>query len=151
MADVDTTAWFEALLKSAEDRTSALESAHRQARDGGFLAKLTLHKYQCLRGCQLATVFRAGGATLCAVRDYKYSPGLNLAQSVPEARAKNTIDGDRHWPAHVYDVDEIAEWGEGTGMSVNCRHYRGLLEGTRVLNDVASATPGHPGKPTRLH
>ena len=53
---------------------------------------MTLHRYICRRGCGIATVFRVGGVTVCAVRDYKLSPGLNERESTPAARAKKTID-----------------------------------------------------------
>ncbi len=141
---------FAELLKRTEERADAMESLYRALADQGLLSKVTLHRYQCKRGCQIATVFRAGSTTLCAVRDYKYSRGLNAAQSVASARAKNTLDGDRWWPSHVYDVEEIADWGPETGMQVACRHYRGLLAGGAVLDDVRGVTPGKPNKPTRL-
>lgn len=148
--DLDLSAWFAAIVAAHDERSDAIQDAYQQLRDTGLLSRVTVHRYMCQRGCQIATVFRTGGSTLCAVRDYKYSPGLNKSQSVESARMKNTLDGDRHWPAHVYDVDELAEWGENTGMSVACRHYRGVLNGARVLADSRDAKPGHPGKPTRL-
>lgn len=156
MNDAEMGEWFATLLQSTDDRSDALQQAYQQLRDitdargVPLLNRVTLHRYQCARGCQIATVFRAGQTTLCAVRDYKYSPGLNAKQSVEAAREKNTLDGDRHWPSHVFDVDSIAEWGEGTGMSVTCRHFRGTLSGARVLRDIANASPGKPGRPTRL-
>lgn len=156
MDETDLNEWFSALMQSADDRTDALQRAYQALRDTNdsrgvpLLNRVTLHRYQCARGCQVATVFRAGQTTMCVVRDYKYSPGLNDTQSVESARAKNTLDGERHWPPHVFDVDSIAEWGEGTGMSVTCRHYRGVLSGARVLRDVADVSPGKPRKPTRL-
>ena len=142
--------WFAALLRGHDDRVDAIQTAYQQLRDAGLLSKVELHRYMCTRGCQLAIVFRAAGTNLCAVRDYKYSPGLNASQSVASARIKNTLDGERHWPSHVYDVDSLAEWGEGTGMSVVCRHYRGVLSGARVLADIGGVLPGRGGKPTRL-
>lgn len=156
MDETDLNEWFTALMQSADDSADALQRAYQALRDTNdsrgvpLLNRVTLHRYQCTRGCQIATVFRAGQTTLCAVRDYKYSRGLNAAQSVQSAREKNTLDGDRHWPSHVFDVDSIAEWGEDTGMSITCRHFRGTLSGARVLRDVADASPGKPGRPTRL-
>ena len=38
------------------------------------------------------------------------------------ARARNTLDGERHWPGHTYDVDELAESGPDVGFDVICRH-----------------------------
>jgi len=138
-------------LETAEDSRLARERVYETLRDHpGWLANLTVHKYMCMRGCQLARAFRVGGLTLLAVRDYKYSPGLNLQLSVEAARDQNTLDGERHWPSHVYDMDELAQWGDEAGAAVVCRHYRGMLTGRRVLTDCGNATPGRPGKPTRL-
>lgn len=148
--------WWDQLIRSTDDREEAAQRAYQHLtnltdREGvSYLAKVTLHTYICSRGCKIATVFRAGKNTLCAVRDYKYSPGLNERQSVEAARAKNTLDGNRHWPGHVFDVDQIAEWGESTGISMNCRHYRGVRSGAQILKDIGRAVPGRPGKPTRL-
>jgi hypothetical protein len=142
--------WFRDLVRKNHDRNQALQDAHQHLANAGLLSRVTLHRYMCKRGCQLATVFRVGGTTLCAVRDYKYSPGLNEARSVPTARAKNTLDGDRWWPSHVFDVDQLARWGDDAGMSMNCRHYRGTVTGRAVLEAVDGVKPGHQNKPTIL-
>lgn len=156
MNEQDIDSWFAMLVGSAEDHADAIQRAYQALRDTKdargvpLLNRVALHRYQCHRGCQIAIVFKAAGRVMCAVRDYKYSPGLNEKQSVESARSKNTIDGDRHWPSHVYDVTSLADWGDGTGMSLACRHYRGLLSGAQVLRDVAGVEPGSPRKPTRL-
>ncbi|WPU08089.1 hypothetical protein [Pseudarthrobacter oxydans] len=144
---------FASLLSQMEDRAAAMEELHRQLKQRGLLANVTLHKYMCKRGCQIATAFMAGGMILCAVRDYKYSPGLNEQASVPAARERNTLDGDRHWPGHVYDVAQLEQFSVGankSGMSMNCRHHRGTVLAETVLRDCAGVTPGKPGAPTRL-
>ncbi len=131
-----------------------MDRAYVALRDSGKLSKVTLHRYLCrARSCMIATVFRLDRLTLCAVRDYTYSPGLNEAVSVPSARAKKTLDGDRHWPGHVYDVEELADFNAGdvkAGMDMNCRHQRGVVLPDDVLAKVAGVRPGHPGPPTRL-
>ena len=156
MIEQDIDEWFATLLNSAEADADAIQRAYQALRDTNdtrgtpLINRVILHRYQCQRGCQIAVVFQAAGTVMCAVLDYKYSPGLNEAQSVASARAKNTLDGDRHWPSHVYDVTSLAEWGEGTGVSLACRHYRGLLSGAQILGDITGVAPGKPGKPTRL-
>lgn len=136
------------LLAESADRQASIDKLHTALLDNGWMPRVRLHQYLCMRGCVLAEVFRAGGLTLCAVRDYKLSPGMNRADTAPSAREKRTLDGNRHWPGHVYDVAEIAEWG--AGIPFNCRHYRGVVAGTDVLTTVATVTPGHPKAPTRL-
>ena len=142
---------FTRMLASHEDARRAREELHRTLQAGGYLSRVTLHRYMCAaKGCQIATVFSAGGLVLCAVRDYKFSPGLNDARSVPEAREKNTLDGERHWPSHVYDVSDLASWGGAAGFDLVCRHYHGTVMADQVLALVEGIEPGHPGKPTRL-
>lgn len=148
----DTSAWF-AELERLHDRQAAIDAAYISLRDAGLLPKVTLHKYMCRRGCPIATVFRVAHLTLCVVRDYKFSPGLNREVSVPSARRKNTLDGERHWPGHVYDVEELDRFSAGAsraGMGMNCRHHRGTVLAQDVLATVAGVSPGRPGPPTRL-
>ncbi|KQZ10040.1 hypothetical protein ASD19_10835 [Microbacterium sp. Root53] len=147
---MDLNDWFADLLRTSQHRAEARQRAHQTLESTGLLSKVTLHRFMCKRGCQIATVFRVGGSTLCAVRDYKYSPGLNAAQSVPEARAKNTLDGDRWWPSHVFDIEELAEWGDEAGMSMNCKHFRGTVTARTVLAACEGASPGKQNKPTIL-
>lgn len=149
MTAPDLAGWFAELESQTKDRREATEEAHRSLRDSGLLPKVALHRYMCRRGCQLALVFRVGGLTLCAVRDYKLSPGLNTSESVEAARLKDTLDGDRHWSATVYDVELLAD-DRHRGMYVACRHYRGALIATDVLEAVNGVAPGRPRAPTRL-
>lgn len=138
------------LSEQADERQDAIDEAYLLLRDRGWIARVRVRRYMCRRGCQIATAFKAGQAVLLAVRDYKQSPGLNAVQSVPEARANNTLDGDRWWPSHVYDMTHLATWGDAAGASVACRHYRGMLTGAQVLADVEGVRPGHDGKPSIL-
>lgn len=142
--------WFAQVLAAADNRRLALEDTHRMLSSNGLLSKVTLHRYMCRRGCQIAVVFKVGDVIACAVRDYKFSPGMNEAESVPAAREKNTLDGDRWWPSHVYDVAELADWGPGRGMDMNCRHHHGTVNAADVLAVVEGVQPGHPGAPSIL-
>lgn len=147
---VKALGFFADLLKSSEDRQESINRTYFGLRDLDLLSKVIVHRYQCKRGCQIAQAYSHGGRVFLSVRDYKYSPGLNLAQSAPRAREKNTLDGEKHWPPHVYDMNELAEWGDDASAHVVCRHFRGTLRGKRVLDDAEGVNPGHPGKPTIL-
>lgn len=139
--------WFSDLLQRSDDRSAALTDAHTQLRNAGNLSKVTVQEYHCPRRCVVATVFVVGGSTLCAVRDYKLSPGLNETQSVEAARKKNTLDGDRHWPGHVFDLEALADWPDNSGIGMNCRHHRGLIHAREILHRVEGVRPGHKIKP----
>lgn len=148
--DRQTAEAMAALLKNHDDHQAAIDEIHRHLSQNGLLSLVTVHKYMCKRGCQISTVFIAGGLTLCAVRDYKYSPGLNNEVSVPEARERNTIDGKRHWPSHVHDVGRLATWGPAAGIGMNCRHFRGNVLAVDIQATVQGVLPGKPNAPTRL-
>lgn len=152
-SDEATRDLLERLFAQHDERGVAIQELYIMLRNGNLLPQLTLHKYMCRRGCQIATVFRAAGLTLCWVRDYKFSPGLNEARSVETARVKNTIDGDRHWPGHVYDVAELNQFSVGksrAGADMNCRHRRGIVFAEDILAAVEGVQPGYPRKPTLL-
>lgn len=150
MAD-DIAAWFAALLAGAEQREDAIEDAYQSLDNAGVLSKVTVHRYVCKRGCGvLGTVVKIGDDILLRTRDYKLGPGMNRDRSVAAARRKNTLDGDRHWPGHTFDVRDLAEWGEHAGMDMNCRHTTSVVKAAEVLATVDGVRPGHPGKPTLL-
>ncbi|MBD8012664.1 hypothetical protein H9633_10180 [Microbacterium sp. Re1] len=138
------------LLAESDDRALSLERTYTALRDMDLLSKTRVHRYMCKRGCQVAQAHKVGGIVMLVVRDYKYSAGMNSAESVPEARRKNTLDGDRHWPSHVYDMTEMATWGDDAAAHVVCRHFRGALTGSRVLADADGVIPGRDGKPSTL-
>ncbi|MGG7509381.1 hypothetical protein [Plantibacter sp. YIM 135249] len=148
----DLSIWLTKLMDASDDRATAIEDGYIQLERAGLLSKVTLHRYQCSRpkACQIARVVKLGDLILCAVRDYKYSPGMNLAESVQSARERNTLNGNNHWPGHVYDVAELATWGDAAGISMVCRHFHGTVLAKDMLTLVSSVRPGYPGKPTRL-
>ena len=139
-----------AVFRRQRTRSDEIQRLHRELVARGELGRWVLHRYMCRRGCQVATVFRYQGLTLCAVADHKLSHGANQTRSVAAARLKNTLDGDRHWPAHVYDVDELAEFGPDVGVSMACRHQLTVTLAVDVLAAVEGVTAGHPRPPTRL-
>lgn len=141
--------WFQALLAAAKDHSEAIHEAYQQLENAGLISKVTVHRYLCRRcGKPCATVIRLGDKTIARTRDYKFSPGLNVERSVETARARKTLDGNRHWPGHTYDVDELADWE--VGFAVNCRHTTATVLAVDVLKITRVVAPGHPGKPTML-
>lgn len=149
--DVEISRMFEQLTVELGHREEAIQELYQRLETAEVISKVTVHRYICgTAGCGvLATVVKAGGLTLARTRDYKFSPGLNDQVSVPEARRKNTLDGRRHWPGHVFDVDALADWGSA-GFDVNCRHGRHTVMATELKALVSDVRPGHPGKPTIL-
>ncbi len=143
--------FFAELVRVSKEKADAIRADYRQDEKAKVLSKKTLHRYVCRRGCGvLATVVKLGEDIVVGTRDCKFSPGMNLERSVPEARRKNTLDGDRHWPGHTFDVTEMASWGPGVGIDASCRHGLHTLLATDVLAIVEGVLPGHPGKPTLL-
>jgi hypothetical protein len=143
------------LIELSNDDAKARDRLYVALRDDERLPLVTLHRYMCAaRGCQIATVFKAGGTVLCAVRDHTYSPGMSQALTTPSARARHTIDRDqRRWPSVVYDVTDLADEAEASaqvGVLLACRHVRTSVLALDILAIVSGVTPGHPGPPTRL-
>lgn len=136
------------LIEHNHDRQEAIDAQYLILREGDQLNRYVLHRFMCAKGCQVATMFRYAGLTLCAVRDYKLSPGKNTAESVAEARRKNTLDGARHWPAHVYDVGELVKFD--AGMTMVCRHVSVTVNAGEALSIAETSRPGRPGKPSVL-
>lgn len=132
-------------------RDDSIDRAYQALENAGVLNKVTVHRYICRkRGCVIGTVIRVAGATICRTRDYKLSPGLNASSSVEDARRRNTLDGNRHWPGHTYDVAERAALGPKSGMDMNCRHVFKTILAVDILAAADGVVPGHPGAPTLL-
>ena len=117
-----------------------------------------VHEYRCHAGCTLAKVVAHRGVVLLRTEPYKLRPQTNLRQSVPRARERNTLDGDHHWPGHVYRVRHLAGrdpgevvFGDEAHIPLNCKHRLRTVAALTVLELVAAVTPGHPGAPTILH
>lgn len=145
---------FQKMRETADSEDEAIERSYQYLAGTDLLRRVTLHKYQCQKdACQIATVFRVDGDVLCAVRDYKFSPGLNQQTSVEAARRKNTLDGNRWWPGHVYNVSRLDSpydiEGNRSRILMACRHFHGMIRTADILATVEGVTPGHYGK-TRL-
>lgn len=148
----DLGQWWKQLTDQAEARADALHHAWQTLENAGVLNHVVVHRYLCRhrRGHPLATVIRVSGVTVVRTRDYKFSPGLNAERSVETARAKNTLDGERHWPGPTLDVTDLAEWGPQAGVDMNCRHALRTVLAQDILAASADVRPGHPGKPSRI-
>ncbi len=145
------TEWWRRLTDDADHRDTAIHDAYQALDNAGVVSKVTVHRYLCRsRGCVLGTVVRIGGETIARTRDNKLSPGANQARSVESARRKNTLDGDRHWPGHTFDVPALATCGPRAGMDMSCRHTLATVLAVDVLAVTDGVTPGRPGKPTLL-
>jgi len=137
-----------AMSAALDARNDSIQESYDQRSE--YLSKVALHRYQCARGCQIATVFRADGVVLCAVRGYKVSPGKNQTISTQAGRDRNMVDGG--WPPHVYDVQHLHGPIEESNATITmaCRHYLGSVRTQSILDVIRNVRPGHPGKPTRL-
>ena len=149
--DLDYGQFWRELESAANDHDEAIHNAYQRFENTGLISKVTVHRYLC-KGCgkPLATVIRLGDKTIARTTDYKFSPGLNPQRSVESARRRNTLDGDRHWPGHTYDVDQLAGWGPLSGFDVICRHVAATVRAADVLEATCGVTPGQPGPPTML-
>lgn len=137
-------------MRKNSDRKRALEDVFQKFENAGVISKVIVGRYICApRGCRLATVLRVGSKTILSTRDYKLSPGKNEADSVASARSKRTLDGQRHWPSQVFDLDDMGA-SPGLGIKVTCRHVERVLDPREVLALTSARYPGRPGPPVRL-
>lgn len=150
--NVDSLAdWWRALNERAEADDLAVSDAFQQLENAGLINRVVVGRYICAKkGCKLATVIRLGDSILTRTRDYKLAPGANVALSIEAARARNTIDGDRHWPGHDFDVSHMASFGPDARFDMNCRCRLRSTPVVDVLAYVDGVIPGHPGAPKRI-
>lgn len=144
--------WWRTFVVSYRDRQEAIEDAYQHLENAGLISKVTVHRYLCQK-CHkpVGTVIRAAGDEVIArTSDYKLAPGTNLAQSVASARAKNTLDGNRHWPGPTFDVSHLASFGESAAIAMNCRCRLRNVPAGDILATIQGVRPGHPGSPTRF-
>lgn len=146
-AEWSAAEFMAAVVRASRDHDQAIHDAYQRLENADLIRRVKVHEYRCRRGCTLARVVNVGGTVIARARDYKFSPGLNREKSVPEARRKNTLDGERWWPGHTYDVAQLTPGG----FQVACRHVPGVtVNAEELLRLVAEVEPGRPGKPTLL-
>ena len=138
----DLAAVVRGLMAAHDERGARLTAAYyamsRAQREGALLAE-----YRCSRraGCLLLTAWQAGGLRGVWLPPYRLSPGLNGAESTPEGRARNAVNGVDRWPVRVLAVDDLAG---PVGLPLNCSHFHGVVTSAVLLADVDAATPGRP-------
>ena len=140
--------WLAQVLASADDARTALDDAYQQLVNLKLVNKVKVGEYRCYKGCTLVTVVRLGVRTLARTTPTKYGRDLNAQRSVETARAKNTIDGERHWPGMTVDVDAWASTDDGFLIQADCWHKLRTIKPGDVLALCANVRPGKPGKPS---
>lgn len=146
----DLGLWLDGLFAHAKSRQDGIEQAWLQLDSQGYLSRVVVHRYICRDGCGvLGTVANIGGTILLRTRDYKPSPGLNRGRSTDAARQRNTLDGERHWPSYLIDLNRDAGH-PGANIVVVCKHGPKRIEYDHALQQAGQAIPGRPGKPTLL-
>lgn len=146
----DINTWWLRLTERAEDRELSIDTRYQALENAGLINRVVVHRFMCPRGCVVGTVIRVGGQIITRTRDYKLSPGLNESRSVEAARKNNTLDGERHWPGHTFDVVSMGKWGPDAGMDMCCRHIVRTVRAADILTTVDGVQPGRPSKPTRF-
>ncbi len=144
----DLVQWFRDLVDKSEDHKQAIHDAYQHLENAGLISRVTVHRYLCGKCGPRATIIRIGDRTLARTKDYKLSPGLNEQRTVESARRRRTLDGNRHWPGHTYDVDDLADGGPTVGLDASCRHGTATILAVDILEVTKNVVPGHPGKPT---
>ena len=145
----DISEWWRDLMAATSDHDEAIRDAYQQLENAGLINRVVLRRYICKnRGCVLATIIGIDGLTIARTNDYKLAPRTNLDRSVEVAREKNTLDGNRWWPGHTFDVRylDAPEWS----IDMNCRHGLRSIQTEDILTAVAEVIPGHPAAPIRI-
>ncbi len=150
MDDEQLASWMDEVFLSAANHAEAVHTAYQQLENAGLINRVTVHRYLCRKCGPRLTVIRIQRRILARSKDYRFGRGKNAAESVQAARDQHTLDGDRHWPGHTYDVQELARFDEHAGMTVVCRHRSTSIRAADVLAAVDGVRPGHAGKPTVL-
>lgn len=125
------------------DGPAYLAEYHQAGRKG--VRQALLVEYRCVntRACLLLQAWMANGRVLYYRPAYKRSRNRNENESVPQARQRNTLDGDRHWKPRAGNLSALAGWS-GVGIDLNCDHSEVIVTPRLVLADADAATPGTP-------
>ena len=104
----------------------------------------TVLEYRCrTKGCLLLIAWRSPQGLLFYQPDYKLSPTMNTADSNESGRARNTLDGDRHWMPTAGSLDDFRGWGPTCALHMDCRHVRRPIPTDDLLAAAEAATPGN--------
>lgn len=124
----------------------ALIRAAYEAMPRAWLRSALLVEYRCpnKKGCLLLHAWRQE-FTYYYVKDYRLSPRRAEERTVASARAKNTLDGDRHFRPRAGRLQDFRGWGENVGLDLQCDHLDPVVvRAGDILADAAKATRGHP-------
>lgn len=101
----------------------------------------TLHKratviYRCTnRNHHLLYVFRIHGQYVVYQPPYKFSDEINERESVPAARSRLTVDGDRRYQRSTFLLAQAAGH-----LSVQCDDCQAKIRVDSIAADAAAAT-----------
>lgn len=125
-----------AAWRERDERARLGQAAYEAMKATGRLKHHRMLTYRCkTRGCVLLDVLQlpAPVGMVFYQPNYKLSRSVNEAQSTPEGRARNTVDGDRRWKARA-QVD-----GTPINYSLVCDHLNNIaLPTERVGDDLAA-------------
>lgn len=83
--------------------------------------------------------------TFYYVKDYKLSTRRTEDRTVASARAKNTLDGYRHFRPRAGRLEDFRGWGESVGLDLQCDHLDPVVvRAGDIFADAARATRGRP-------
>jgi hypothetical protein len=92
--------------------------------------------YQCETcSCAMLYVFTVGGRLFVHQPRRKLSDAVNQRESVADARAKHTADGDRRWLPETFALSQA-----GGYLSLECDHVRAKRHVDTIAAEVAAAT-----------
>ena len=133
------------LVAGFRNRTASALVIHRQLEAAGMLRQRTRLEYRCRsnrRGCLLLRVFDTPAGPAVYKPPVRYSPAKN-AYTHPDARAKNTTDGDRRWEASADLLDTDPPAGAGVELWVSCDHVHNyVIPSERVNADLRKHSGG---------
>ncbi|WIY82576.1 hypothetical protein [Propionimicrobium sp. PCR01-08-3] len=130
---------FDEEIRSAarhlDERTARAEQAYAVLEKEGQALKRADVQYRCpnRRGCILATVYRTSEGVLIHTNPYKFSPSVNTQSSNESGRARSTVDGDRHWKARTFFLDQ------GMNIQVTCDHLTARVRTNKQIEQDLKA------------
>jgi len=142
---------FVAVFNRLRDEQHAMETRERnivsryESAGRSRIKRAALVEYLCrdARGCLLLHCWQAPDGRFLYQPPFHFSPERNLAESTAIARTTRTLDGDRHWPSHGWNLDDL----DGQ-LKLQCDYVHLVWNVSDVLADADDSTAGHP---TRRH
>lgn len=143
-ADKEAAEWLKQLFEQgdADGMHAANMHAALRSRPKALDTRL-LVRYTCpnKRRCILLDVFTCpqhDGEVLFCRPPHKNSEARNVQTSNEAGRAKNTLDGNRHWPAQASQVKQLLGHGKN-GMEASCDHVAMTARSDELAADIDQA------------